>query len=604
MAETLARLFRRTVAYDKPDAMLTRREGRYEPIPSREMERLAGRLHLALKRRGIQAGDRVALLSENRWEWAVSDFALMTAGAVSVPVYATLPADQIRYVLEHSEARLALVSTAEQLAKIQELWAGLSALEGVIIFDPVESDDSRVVRLAELVGEDDLTEDERRELEAAVDAVRPEDVASVIYTSGTTGLPKGVVLTHGNFSTNVRDCGITITPEDSTLSFLPLSHVAQRIADYAFFSNGASVAYPESLDTVARDMAEVRPTIVLGVPRFFEKIHARVQTATDQAPAPRRKLMRWAVEVGRQSSPYRLRGERLPLGLRMRFGLAERLVFRRLRERLGGRIKFFVSGAAPLPRHLAEFFYAVGIPICEAYGLTETSPIVSINRPDDLKFGAVGRTIAHVEVRIAGDGEILVRGPNVMQGYFKDPEATAKAIVDGWFHTGDIGSVDEDGFLRVTDRKKDLFKTSGGKFVAPQPIENQIKTSRYVAAAVLVADQRRFPLALVAPEFDELERFAREEGVEAASRAELAKHERIQRLLEEEVRQACAKLARHEQPKRVLIIDHELTIRNGELTPTQKVRRRAVEERYAREIERVYEEAGRYDATAVAGSGV
>jgi len=596
MAETLAKLFRHAISYDKRDAILTKqdlltgRSGRFEPISSRELYRRVAKLQLALGRVGLAKGDRCALLSENRWEWAVSDFAMMTAGMVSVPLYPTLAAEQLQYMLEHSEARVVLVSSAEQLEKVESIWSTLPKLEGVAVFDEVRSNDERVVSVQSLIGNDPLTDEETQAFEAALSRVEPDDLASIIYTSGTTGTPKGVMLTHSNFATNVRDCGIEVSPSDLCLSFLPLCHVAERTADYVYYQAGATVAYAESIDAVPQNMQELKPTIALAVPRFFEKIHGRVMAAVAAAPATRRKLIEWALRVGEKGLPYRSQGRPAPMLLSLQLALADALVFRKLRGRLGGRFKRFFSGAAPLARHLAEFFFIVGIPIYEAYGLTETSPLVSINTPDAFRFGSVGRPIRSVEVRLADDGEVLVRGPNIMQGYFKNPEATAEVIPDdGWFHTGDIGKIDEDGYLSIVDRKKDLFKTSGGKYIAPQPVENLLKTSPYISMAVVVAEKRNFPSALIVPDFDKLKFWAEEKGVQFDNPRELIENEQVRRWMMDEVDRACESLPRYERPKKIVLLDRELSVEDGEITPTMKVRRRAVEMKFARQIDALYE---------------
>ena len=589
MPGTLARLFRHTVSYNKPDTILTKSDGAYRPISSQELYRRVGRLHHELARAGIRKGDRCALLSENRWEWAVADFAMMTAGVVSVPLYPTLTAKQIHYLLEHSEARAIMLSSSEQLDKIKSTWDSLPDLEGAIVFDPIEGEDQRITTLAELIREAPLTADEGEHFEQATSSVQPDDLASIIYTSGTTGTPKGVMLSHHNFATNVRDNGFDIREGDVCLSFLPLSHVAERTADYAFYYQGATVAYAESIEAVPQNMMEVRPTIAVGVPRFFEKVHGRVMEKVAAGPPLRQKLFHWAVGVGKQALPYRLKGTPLPLGLRLRHLMADRLVLGKLRGRLGGRIRYFVSGSAPLAKHLGEFFFAVGIRICEAYGLTETSPVVSANHADSLRFGTVGRIIPNVEVKIADDGEILVRGPNVMRGYFKMDEATREAIVDGWFHTGDIGRLDEDGYLIITDRKKDLLKTSGGKYIAPQPIENQLKTCDFLSMAVVIAEGRKFPSALIVPNFERLKQYAAAHGLSCANEAELASHEAIVQMLERQVETACRDLARYEQIKKIAVLDREFSLEKGEITPTMKVRRKVVVERYAARIDKLYE---------------
>ncbi len=589
MADTLARLFRHTISYDKPDTILTKEDGTYQPISAREIYRRVAALHLELRNASIRKGDCCALLSENRWEWAVADFAMMTAGIVNVPIYPTQTAEQVHYVMEHSGARIVMVSTRDQLEKIQSIWHRLPNLEGVIVFNPVTTNDRRIVSLQSLIGASPLSEREIQSFETACSAVRPDDLASIIYTSGTTGVPKGVMLSHGNFTSNILSHGIDLRPGDVCLSFLPLSHVAERMADYSFFYSGATVAYAESLEAVPQNLLEVRPTVAVGVPRFFEKIQARVLGAVAAAPKIRQKLFFWALRIGKVASPYRLTNAKMPFGLRLKLALADRLVFTKLRKRLGGRIRFFLSGAAPLPQHVAEFFHAVGVDICEGYGLTETSPLVAINHAGRIRFGTVGQVIRGVEVKIASDGEILVRGPNIMQGYYRREDLTAEAILDGWFHTGDIGTLDSDGYLIITDRKKDLLKTSGGKYIAPQPIENLLKTSAYISMAVVIGDGRHFPGALIVPNFEKLAQFALQSGISSLNGADLAKHAVILEMLQKEVDAACASLAQFERVKRIFVIDHEFSIEDGEITPTMKVRRKEIERRYAPEIEALYQ---------------
>lgn len=588
MSETLARLFQQTVSYDSPNAILTKADGKYGPISSQEFYRRVCRLQFALSDMGLEHGSHCALLSENRWEWAVSDFAMMTAGIVSVPIYPTLGSEQIEYLLAHAEVRVILLSSAEQLEKVRQAWSNLPSLERVIVFDRIDTGDKRIHSLDELIGGEPLSSSERERFDASVNAVKPSDLASIIYTSGTTGVPKGVMLSHGNFTSNIRDSPIEVGREDVALSFLPLCHVAERIADYVYFAVGTTVAYAESIEAVPLNMQEVRPTVAVGVPRFYEKVHARVMAAMGAASPVRRNLFEWAVSVGRQATPVKLSGRPLGGALRCKHLLAEKLVFKKLRGRLGGRMRLFLSGAAPLARHLAEFFHAVGLPICEAYGLTETSPLVSANTLTKLKFGTVGQVIPNVDVKIAEDGEILVRGPNIMQGYYKMAEETAEVMDGDWFHTGDIGNLDDDGYLSITDRKKDLLKTSGGKYIAPAPIENQLKVSAFIATAVVIAEQRNFASALIVPDFEKLRSWANAEGIQFADDAALVGHSKTQERIMEDVDELCAKLPRYEQIKKIVVLDHEFTIADEEITPTMKVRRRAVESRYKQQIESMY----------------
>ena len=586
MGDTLAQLFRHAVAYGKPDAMLTKEQGSYVPISSQQLEQRVVRLHLALLDAGLSRGDKCALVAENRWEWAVADFAMMTAGIISVPIYPTLPAEQVRYLLGHSESRAVFCSTREQLEKILEVRDKLPDLGSVIVFEPIDQD--RVTRLDSLLGRGELTPDERKRFDAVADAIAADDLASIIYTSGTTGVPKGVMLSHSNLANNIRDSTLAVNDSDVALSFLPLCHVAERLADYVYFNSGATVAYAESIESVPLNMNEVKPTVAVGVPRFFEKVYGRVMGAMAEAPALRRKIFEWSVGVGKAATPYRLADKPLPPLLGFKHRLAEKLVFHKLRGRLGGRIRMFVSGAAPLARHLAEFFYALGLPIYEAYGLTETSPLVSINSIENLKLGTVGQVIPNVEVRIAEDGEILVRGPNVMQGYFKMEEQTAEVMDGEWFHTGDIGKLDEDGYLSITDRKKDMFKTSGGKYIVPSPIENHLKSSQLIETAVVVAEQRNFPSALIVPEFAALLSWAESEGIACSSNEELCANPGVRDRVMAEIEQLCSGMAQYEQIKKIVLLAEEFSIAGGELTPTMKVRRSQVDEKYAKQIDELY----------------
>ena len=586
MSLTLANVFRTTVAYGKEAVILTKESGSYEPISSRELERRVANVHLALRAAGIGRGDKFAMISENRWEWAVADFAMVTAGIVSVPIYPTLPPEQVRYLLEHSESRGIFCSTPEQVQKVLQVRDELPGLSLVVSFDSVDADG--VVSLQSMIGGESPGEEGRRQFQSAMDAAEPGDLATIIYTSGTTGVPKGVMLSNSNLATNIRDSTIDVVTSDTAISFLPLSHVAERIADYVYFNSGATVAYAESLETVAVNMGEVRPTVGVGVPRFYEKVHGRVMAAMAAAPAIRRNLFNWAVGVGKAATPYRLAGKPLPGLLGLKHAIADKLVFQKLRGRLGGRLRFLVSGAAPLASHLAEFFYAVGIHICEGYGLTETSPLVSINSLENTKFGTVGRIIPNVDVRIAEDGEILVRGPNIMQGYYKMERQTAEVMDGDWFHTGDIGEIDDEGFLSITDRKKDMFKTSGGKYIVPAPIENRLKGSPLVETAVVIAQARKFPSALIVPDFDALRAWADSEGIAAADNEQLCADRSVRRRMMAEVEDLCSGMAQFEKIKKISLIPQDFSIDGGELTPTMKVKRKQVNEKYAEQIEAIY----------------
>ena len=575
--QTLADLFLRSASFEKLNHLIVPQGEKWVTVSSQEFYRRVGRAYLLLQKLGLAKGDRCGLLAENRWEWAIADFGMMTSGIVSVPLYPSLTAEQVHYMLENSDARAVFVSTAAQKEKILAVRDGLPALQHVICFDESWLDSAP------------LKTPEREQFEAAIRDVKPDDLASIIYTSGTTGTPKGVMLTHANIVSNVVDTEPDVHADDVALSFLPLCHIYERMADYTYYLAGAAVAHVGAVDQVLPAMQKIRPTLVAAVPRFFEKMYARLMDTIRQAPTLRQKIFFWAIGVGYQSIPFRLQGKPLPPWLGLKFRLADKLAFSKVRARLGGRIRQFISGGAPLQRDLAEFFYAVGLPIYEGYGLTETSPVISANQPGCLRFGTVGKPIPNVEVKIAEDGEILVRGPNVMRGYYKMEAETQDALAGGWFHTGDIGMLDSDGFLVILDRKKDLLKTSGGKFITPQPIESKLKGSPYIADAVVIADGRRFPSALIIPNFAALTRLAEEHGIDGAAPADLARNPKIIARIEKEVESRCADLAPYEKIKKITVLEREFSITDGEMTPTMKIRRREVEKRYREIIDRMYE---------------
>jgi long-chain acyl-CoA synthetase len=591
---TLTRLFFDALERHRgrPAAFRHKVGDRWVALTHSDVEERVRAVSLGLRELGVRPGDRVAILSENRPEWAIADYACLCARAADVPIYPTLPAKQVQYILHDSGAVALFCSSAAQLAKLLEVRASLPALRHVIVFDAAAARDGAMT-FADLEARGRAAASKYPQFRSEALAVGPDQLATLIYTSGTTGEPKGVMLSHDNLWSNVR-CARQVIPVDAgdeCLSMLPLSHVFERMVDFTMFDAGVIINYAESFDKVAQNMREVRPTIVLSVPRFFEKVYARVLANALAGSRVRRTIFFWAHRVGDAWATYRLAGLAVPPGLRLKHALADRLVFSKLRAGTGNRLKLFVSGGAPLGPEIAKFFFSAGLPVVEGYGLTETSPVLTINPRERIKVGTVGRAIPEVELKIAPDGEILARGPGIMQGYYNKPEATREAIdAEGWFHTGDIGELDADGYLKITDRKKDLIVTAGGKNIAPQPIENLAKRSKFVGNAVMLGDKRKFAIMLVVPDFDALEQWARERRLSFASRAELVALPDVRAKVEREVMGELRDLAQFEMPKRVLLLEHDFTIESGDLTPSLKVKRRVVEQRYKELITRVYAE--------------
>jgi len=590
--QTLCQIFYRSVdTHRKPEHLMRRTTSGWSALSSDELRRGVEETSMGLRALGLGRDDRVAILSENRPEWVFADFGTLCLGAVDVPVYPTLTPPQVAYILRDSGARLAFVSTPALAARLQAARPEAPALEHVVRFDPEPAPGTMTLDELRARGREAL-ERERDAVRRSAEGVRAEDLATLIYTSGTTGDPKGVMLTHRNLTSNVlaaHEALPLIGPDDVALSFLPLCHSFERTGHNLMLHAGATVAYAESVDRVPANMLEVRPTAMCSVPRLYEKMFARVNEKVAKDPPLRQAIFRWASGVGARAFAHRVARTSPSPWLRLRLWIADRLVFSKIRERTGGRLRLFVSGGAPLAREIAEFFGAAGLLICEGYGLTETSPVISCNRPDRLKPGTVGLPLVGVEVRIGDDGEILTRGPHVMKGYLNKPEATAEVLdADGWFHTGDVGHLDADGFLVITDRKKDLLVTSGGKNIAPQPIENALKTNRFFGEVVMVGDRRNYAVALVVPAFDALEEWARAQGLPSESRAELVARPEVAAHYMSLISELLPDLAQYEKIKKVALLPHEFTQETGELTPTLKVKRRVVAEKYKDVIERLY----------------
>ncbi|HEX6746294.1 MAG TPA: long-chain fatty acid--CoA ligase [Longimicrobium sp.] len=589
--DTLLKLFLGAVdRYGRPDAMQHKAGGAWRTISHHELEARVARLAAGLADAGVGAGDRVAILSENRPEWMMADFAVLGIGGVDVPLYPTLPANQAAYILKDCGAKAVFVSTAAQLAKVQEIRGDLPDLRLVVSFDdPAGAEGVR--RFDEVMDAGQRSIDAGRFTpgyrERAAQVTR-DDVATLIYTSGTTGAPKGVMLTHWNLCSNVAACRqhdvLDPQPGDVALSFLPLSHVFERMVDYWYFDSGIGIAYAESIEKVADNLGEVRPTVAVSVPRVFEKIYAKVMGATGVKKA----IVGWARKTGEAVVDARLAGREPGGALAFQHRLADRLVFSKLRARTGGRLRTFISGGAPLAPGIAKFFWAAGLPIYEGYGLTETSPVIAVNKPAKWRIGTVGPIVPGVEAAIDEEGEILTRGPHVMKGYWNNPDATAEVIDDdGWFHTGDIGEL-QDGFLRITDRLKNIIVTAGGKNVAPAPMENLAAMSPFVAQVVMIGDRRAFPSLLVVPDYEHLDAWAAAQGIATGDHAALAREPKVRELFERETLGRLTGFARYEVPKKVLVIPDEFTIDNGLLTPKLSIKRHLVEKKYADEIEALY----------------
>jgi long-chain acyl-CoA synthetase len=596
---TLAQLFLHAAGHRKPDALLHKVGGAFHPISTAELVDRVRRLSRGLEKRGVGRGDRVALMAENGPHWPIVDFADLCLGAATVTVYPTLPADQAAYIIADSQSKVAFVHHPEQLTELLEHRGELPDVElFVLIRGEVPGElaaDGAVITMAALDKEGGDVDPEW--FGDRAHAVQPDDLATLVYTSGTTGKPKGVMLSHHNIVTNVH-AARELFPIDHTftaLCFLPLAHAYERMVDFLYFHQGTTVAYAESVSTLGEDLNLVKPQVFVSVPRVYEKVLGKIQENVARESGAKKKIFDWAVGVGREAMEHRLKRERPPGLLGVQLALADKLVFGKIRARLGGRFEFALSGGAPLAPEIAAFFWGAGVEIYEGYGLTETSPVISVNTPGAAKVGSVGRPIPGVEVRIAEDGEVLSKGPNTMQGYWNRPDETAEVIDgDGWFHTGDIGEIDDDGFLSITDRKKEILVNAYGKNVAPAPIENSLKASRFISQVVVIGDRRKFLSALIVPDFDGLEVWAADQpggGIPTGDREALLADERVRGLFAAEVHAVNENLAHYEQIVAWDLLPEEMTIEGGELTPTQKVKRRVVDTKHQDRIDAMYARA-------------
>ncbi len=587
--KTLTDIFLKAVQeFNKKDHFYIKKSGKYIHRSTDEFKSDVIRLALGLKQMGIKRGDKVNILAETSYDWLVSDLAILSLGAVTVPIYPTLPAEQAEYIINDSESVAIFFSTPAQWEKIKSIKDKIKNVRHFITFsDKVSASEVHSLEGIRSMG-DELTFEDYMEMVQANDS---EDIATIIYTSGTTGVPKGVMLTHFNIFSNVYtvDKILPIGPEDRALSFLPLSHVLERMVTYVYLYVGASIAYAESIEKVARNIVEAQPTIVVSVPRLFERIYTRVVEKAEKGKGIKKKLFFWALKVGEEKTKLDMAGKPLPSSLKTKYKIADRLVFSKIKAAMGGRIRFFISGGAALPKKVGEFFYAINMPILEGYGLTETSPVICVNTFDNFRIGTVGKPMPAIEVKIAEDGEIITRGPNIMKGYFKKEKETREVLTeDGWFSTGDIGFLDEDGFLSITDRKKDIIVTSGGKNVAPQPIEGRIKQSPYILNAVVIGNERKYLSALIVPDFDKMEDISRALGKEFSSKEAFLKDKEVEKFYLKEVKRMVPDLADYEVIKRIALLGRDFSIDEGEITPTLKIRRSVIEKKYKKIIDGLY----------------
>ncbi|HEU5139297.1 MAG TPA: long-chain fatty acid--CoA ligase [Bacillales bacterium] len=599
--KNLIEMLSRTVhRYPDKAALMWKSGGSYQSLSYRDLWRKIHNTASGLARLGVKHGDKVAILSENNPMWAISDFAIGSLGAVSAPIYPTLPSDQVTYILKNADVQIAIVENEEQLEKIKQ---GDSDVQHVVVMHPGTGFSSSEGILSFLDLDQDGEQHPFEGWEHEWNKIDKDQLATIIHTSGTTGPPKGVMLSHENFLVNMEAVQfwiIELLPEDVSLSYLPLSHVFERMAGHFMpLSVGATIAYAESIDKIQDNVKEVKPTIMTSVPRLFEKVYAKVIEQIENGSPIKRKIFNWALEVGKQRYDYYLNSkvndlllhEPIPAKLRRQWARADRMVYRKIKEQLGGRMRGMVSGGGALNPEIARFFWALDLPILEGYGLTETSPVISTNPMIRAKAGTVGKPLPNLEVRIAPDGEVLVKGPSVMKGYYKNKEATEKDIVDGWFYTGDIGEIDQEGYLKIIDRKKRLLILSTGKNVAPQPIENAMNESRFIDQSAIIGDKRKYVIAFVSPDFENLLPWASKQGITSESREGVCRHPDVLNLFQEEVERLTRTFAGYEQPKKVIVVGEEWTVEGGELTPTLKVKMKKIQEKYSRVINEVYAQA-------------
>ncbi len=590
---TLAELFLKGAAkHNRADALNYKKDGEWKKISSQEMIARAENIALGLYSLGIRKGDRIALLAANSPDWTLTDAGCQFAGIVDVPIYTTLAANAVCYIINDSGARIFFLQNAETYRRVKEILPECKCLEKLVFFETEDALPENSILLEDLEKSGAKLKEENPELiKNLIGAIEPNDVATLIYTSGTTGEPKGVMLSHLNLIANVTNVGadFSFSAKDVPISVLPLSHVFERSGMYVYIWSGMAVFYAESIERAADNLLEVRPTIFVGVPRIFEKAYARAKAKAALGSPTKEKIFDWAIEIGKTYAFKLEHRQPIPRLLAAKHSIADYIVFSKFREFFGGRLRFCITGGAAISDEITLIFNGAGVRIMQGYGLTETSPVVSTNSPMASRVGTVGKPIQNVAVRIASDGEIEVSGVNVMLGYYNKPAATREVFTeDGWFRTGDIGTIDTDGFLKITDRKKELFKTSGGKYIAPSPIEQLIKGSRFVNQVVLIGTERKFAAALVVPNFEQLASYAKHKNLDIKTPGEFCTHPRIVNLFERQINELTKNLSQYERVKKIRLLENEFTIESGELTPTLKIKRRVVEEKYREIIEKIY----------------
>ena len=602
-AKTLNDIYAVTSEIARPAIMKYKRGDRWMDITVADFRDRVRWFSTGLHELGVKAGDRVGILAENRPEWTMADFAILCASAVSVPVYPTLLGWQVEYILNDAGTVAIVCSDEEQLNKVLEIRSHVPTLQNIIVCDPPPTAAPGVLTFADVVARGKAFEEKhgRTWFDGSRAQRKPDDLATLVYTSGTTGNPKGAMLTHGNITSNVNAVRANVPFEagDIALSILPLSHILERMVDFLYLYKGGCIAYAENVTKVADNLQEVKPEFFAAVPRLFEKMRARIMDNVASAPAVRQKIFHWALGVAEERLPYRVELKPMPFGLKMKSAVADKLVFSKIIARLGGNVKYVVSGGAPLSAELAAFFIGAGVEILEGYGLTETSPVIAVNRPDRRRIGTVGPVAEGIEVKIASDGEILTRGPHVMLGYWNNPEATAQAIdSERWFHTGDIGEIDSDGFLKITDRKKDIIINAYGKNIAPQPLEALLKSSPYVGTPVLIGDRRKFLTALIVPNFEKLERDATERGITFSNRDELVGNAAVKAMIQSEIDRFNQNLDRQEKIRRFALLPRDFTIEEDEITPSLKVKRKVIDKKYKQVIDQLYADENLMEGSA------